>query len=107
MLSSGILALNLFSCIQALNAGLLSTHLCQAQQIPTVGNQRGNTPVLMDLTLSPGLEDKQIVSKQTNEVVTLAVSYVTRHVHGDMGENKENGVGLCVNRGTRRSETLN
>ena len=57
--------------------------------------------------MSPGLEDEQIVSKQTNEVVTLAVSYVTRHVHRDMGENKENGVGLCVNRGTRRSETLN
>ena len=30
MLSSGILALNLVSCIQALNAVLLSTHLRQA-----------------------------------------------------------------------------
>lgn len=88
MLSSGILALNLFSCIQSLNSSLLSTHLCQAQKIHTVVNHRENTPALMDLTLSPGLEDEQIVSKQTNEVVILAGSYVTKHIDRDMGENK-------------------
>lgn len=53
-----------------------------------MGNQRGNTPALIDLALSPGLEDEQIVSKQTNEVVILAVSYVTKHINRDMGENK-------------------
>ena len=45
----------------------------------TAGNQRGNTPALMD---------EQIVSKQTNEVVILAVSYVMKHINRGMGENK-------------------
>lgn len=55
MLSSGILALNLFSCIQSLNSGLLSTHLCQAQEYTQwCLNHRGNTPALRDLTLSQG-----------------------------------------------------
>lgn len=60
----------------------------QVPEVDPVVNQRGDAPALTDRTVSQGLGNEQIASKQTNKTVTLAVLYVMRDIKKDVGENK-------------------